>query len=125
MDSKARFVSGNMARLLTARDQTCRTPWCDAPIRHMDHIRPHKDGGETKAGNVQGLCEACNHAKEAPGWSAEPVAAGPPGESGHMRHTVETTSPTGHRYRSTAPPLPGTPSGNICPPIPAVPPRFR
>ena len=109
MDSKARFVPASLARLITARDQTCRTPWCDAPIRHMDHIRPHKDGGATEARNLQGLCEACNHAKEAPGWTAESAAAGPPGESGHMRHTVETTSPTGHRYRSTAPPLPGTP----------------
>ena len=109
MDSKARFVPANLARLITVRDQTCRTPWCDAPIRHMDHIRPHKDGGATDARNIQGLCEACNHAKEAPGWTAKPVAAGPPGKNGLIRHTVETMSPTGHRYGSTAPPLPGTP----------------
>ena len=25
-----------------------------------------------------------------------------------QRHTVEVTAPTGHTYRSTAPPLPGT-----------------
>ena len=138
MDSKARFVPEGLARLITARDQTCRTPWCDAPIRHMDHIRPYKDGGGTEAGNLQGLCEACNHAKEAPGWTAESVAArtpggnqptkppGParaarppasarsaaearsPGEAGPVRHTVETATPTGHRYLSTAPCLPGT-----------------
>ena len=122
MDSKARFVPGNLARFVTARDQTCRTPWCDAPIRHQDHIRPHRDGGTTEADNVQGLCEACNHAKEAPGWTSEgiPVAASvyrearrgeptqtPPRLDG-SRHTVEITTPTRHRYRSMAPPLPGT-----------------
>ncbi|MDQ6752497.1 MAG: hypothetical protein M3017_03565, partial [Actinomycetota bacterium] len=47
-----------------------------------------------------GLCERCNQAKEAPGWSSRP-RPGP-------RHTVETRTPTGHTYRSTAPPLPGT-----------------
>ncbi|HEY1158895.1 MAG TPA: hypothetical protein VGE95_21745, partial [Arthrobacter sp.] len=48
----------------------------------------------------QGLCEACNHSKEMPGWTAKPV----PGP----RHTVATTTPTGHTYHSTAPPLPGS-----------------
>ncbi|MDQ6755169.1 MAG: hypothetical protein M3017_17645, partial [Actinomycetota bacterium] len=59
----------------------------------------------------QGLCERCNQAKEAPGWSSRP-RPGP-------RHTVETRTPTGHTYRSTAPPLPGTtltPPGNGSPP---------
>lgn len=31
-----------------------------------------------------------------------------------VRHTVETVTPTGHRYRSTAPSPPGTP--DRCPP---------
>ncbi len=125
MDSKARFVPANLARLITARDQTCRTPWCDAPIRHMDHIRPHKDGGGTETGNLQGLCEACNHAKEAPGWTAESMQD----QQAQTRHTVEAATPTGHRYRSTAPPLPGTLRGKLLPgesllpsglPIPAM-----
>ncbi|MEV8133544.1 hypothetical protein AB0O54_20675, partial [Pseudarthrobacter oxydans] len=50
--------------------------------------------------NGQGLCEACNHTKETPGFSARPV----PGP----RHTVELKTPTGHTYHSTAPPPPGT-----------------
>ncbi|WP_370646392.1 DUF222 domain-containing protein [Arthrobacter sp. zg-Y238] len=101
MDSKARFVPDSLAKFISARDQTCRTPWCNAPIRHRDHIRRHRDGGATDAKNLQGLCEACNQAKEAPGWRAE--SSGSPG-----RHTVEITTPTGHTYQSTAPPLPGT-----------------
>ncbi|MDK1328883.1 HNH endonuclease signature motif containing protein [Arthrobacter sp. zg-Y1143] len=125
MDSKARFVPASLARLITVRDQMCRTPWCDAPIRHEDHIRPHRDDGSTEAANIQGLCEACNQTKEALGWKATVIGA--PGTTYQLspqvrnataaptspkapttrRHTVEITTPTGHRYRSTAPPLPG------------------
>ncbi|MGX5715946.1 HNH endonuclease [Arthrobacter sp. MAHUQ-56] len=100
MDSKARLFPPGLKRYLQIRDDTCRTPYCDAPIRHHDHIMSWQNGGPTTAGNGQGLCEACNHTKETPGWTAKPV----PGP----RHTVETTTPTGHTYRSTAPPLPGT-----------------
>jgi len=78
-----------------ARDDVCRSPWCDAPIRHLDHIVPTADGGETTADNRQGLCEACNYAKEATGWRAKR----PPG----AHHTVEIATPIGHRYRSRAP----------------------
>jgi hypothetical protein len=74
----------------------------DAPIRHTDHVVAYAEGGDTTAGNGQGLCEACNYAKAAPGWQARPALD----RSG--RHTVTTTTPNGHHYRSTAPPLPGT-----------------
>ncbi|MCQ1953284.1 HNH endonuclease signature motif containing protein [Arthrobacter sp. zg-Y238] len=123
MDSRARLFPKSLARFIAARDTACRMPWCGAPIRHLDHIRPHNRGGPTSASNGQGLCEACNHAKEAPGWRAEPVRrsrpeaeadtginAGPgrPVNTATEGHTVDTTTPTGHTYRSTAPPLPGT-----------------
>ncbi|NYD40222.1 hypothetical protein [Nocardioides panaciterrulae] len=35
-------------------------------------------------------------------------AAGDPRSRGGPRHTIETTTPTGHRYRSTAPPARST-----------------
>ena len=159
MDSKARFVSAGLARFIIARDRTCRTPWCDAPIRHHDHVLPSRSGGATRAENLQGLCEACNQAKEAPGWKASAgrvgaVGAGAGGAGGAVgavgagadgaggaggaradgdagmgaggidgagssggvgksgggsgRHTVTVTTPTGHTYHSTAPPLPGS-----------------
>ncbi|GAA2146105.1 hypothetical protein GCM10009844_21750 [Nocardioides koreensis] len=99
MDSRARRFTGRLADYLRLRDRTCRTPWCDAPIRHLDHAEDHAHGGPTDAVDGQGLCETCNHAKQARGWTARP-RPGP-------RHTTETTTPTGHRYRSTAPPTPG------------------
>ncbi|UNK44565.1 HNH endonuclease [Arthrobacter sulfonylureivorans] len=100
MDSKARKFPDGIRRMVMARDAFCGGPWCDAPIRHIDHIVAWSEGGPTTLANGQGLCERCNHAKEADGWSTKPIDA--------PRHSVETTTPTGHTYTSTAPPLPGT-----------------
>ncbi|OAE03014.1 HNH endonuclease signature motif containing protein [Arthrobacter sp. OY3WO11] len=100
MDSKARLFPPGLRRFLQVRDDTCRTPYCDAPIRHHDHVVPWHQDGPTTSTNGQGLCEACNHTKENPGWTARPV----PGP----RHMVELKTPTGHTYHSTAPPPPGT-----------------
>lgn len=96
MDSRRRRFTGRHRALLVHRDQTCRTPWCDAPVRHVDHVQPHAGGGATSTANGQGLCEACNQAKEAVGWQAR----------GTPRGRVETTTPTGHTYRSHPPPAP-------------------
>ncbi|WP_083706478.1 HNH endonuclease [Arthrobacter sp. QXT-31] len=100
MDSKRRLFPPPLRRFIQVRDDTCRTPYCDAPIRHLDHIVPWHNDGPTSLANGTGLCEACNHTKELPGWKAQP-RPGP-------RHTIEITTPTGHTYQSTAPPLPGT-----------------
>ena len=98
-DSRSRFFSDGLALLIDLRDQICRTPWCDAPIRHHDHVVGAGEQGQTSLTNGQGLCEACNYAKEGAGWRARPS----PGD----RHTVEITTPSGRTYRSGAPPMPG------------------
>jgi hypothetical protein len=116
MDSRARLFPPGLRRFIQARDDTCRTPYCDAPIRHLDHIIPWHDAGPTALANGAGLCEACNHTKEAPGWAARPVT-GP-------RHTLHLTTPTGHSYHSTAPPLPGARPGASSP-APDVASRLR
>ena len=100
MDSRSRTFPAALGLFIDLRDQSCRTPWCDAPIRHRDHVVPDHAGGPTSGGNGQGLCEACNQAKEAPGFSATTDQR--PGEP----HTVVTTTPTGHQVRSRAPALP-------------------
>lgn len=101
MVSKARFFLPGMRRFIEARDASCRTPYCDAPIRHIDHIVPWQGGGPTSLGNGGGLCEQCNHTKENPGWAAKPLA------DASGVHALDLTTPTGHTYRSKAPPLPG------------------
>ncbi len=100
MESQSRTFPKGLRKLIDLRDRTCRTPWCDAPIRHHDHIRSHRESGATTADNGSGLCEACNYAKEGDGWSARPVHN--PGGT----HLIDLGTPTGHHYRSTAPPLP-------------------
>ncbi|WP_461164536.1 HNH endonuclease [Arthrobacter sp. R4-81] len=101
MDSRARLFPPRLRRFIQTRDHTCRTPYCDAPIRHVDHIIPWHQNGTTTTTNGQGLCEACNHTKETPGWTTHTHPS--------PRHTTELHTPTGHTYHSTAPPLPGTP----------------
>jgi hypothetical protein len=105
MESVARAFPKALALLIRLRDQMCRTPYCDAPVRHVDHVAPHARGGSTNADNGQGLCEECNYAKQAPGWhsTTQPSPTG--------RHSVGLTTPTGHRHTSTAPRLshPGSP----------------
>ncbi|MEW1823770.1 HNH endonuclease signature motif containing protein, partial [Arthrobacter sp. NPDC080031] len=109
-DSKARLFPAGMRRFIQARDETCRTPYCDAPIRHFDHIVPWHHGGPTSLANGAGLCEACNHTKELPGWMARTWTArtGTAQTSPGTRHVLDIRTPTGHTYQSTAPPLPGT-----------------
>ena len=94
MDSRRREFRGLLRRFLVLRDGVCRTPWCGAPIRHIDHPHRFTDGGATSARNAQGLCEGCNQAKEAIGWHATVDGS-----------QVWTTTPTGHRYRSRSPGL--------------------
>jgi Domain of unknown function (DUF222)/HNH endonuclease len=101
MDSTRRVFPAGLARFIEVRDQFCRTPWCDAPIRHIDHAQPHHQDGATSEENGNGLCEQCNYARQAPGWEIRPE----PGP----RHTLRVTAPTGHSYRSTAPAPPGHP----------------
>lgn len=99
MESVARKFPKALGLLIQLRDQTCRTPFCDAPIRHIDHVEPHARGGPTTGENGQGLCEPCNYAKQAPGWHSESTS------SGGNRHSVIVTTPTGHRHTSLAPPM--------------------
>lgn len=95
-EARGRLFRRSLARFIRLRDRTCRTPWCDAPVRHGDHALDHALAGPTSLRNGQGLCEACDYAKQAPGWRACPS----PGAEGHE---IETTLPTGHRYRSRPP----------------------
>lgn len=104
MESRARRFPRGLAAFIGLRDQRCRIPYCDAPIRHRDHAHPWAGGGRTTATNGLGSCEQCNYAKEAAGWRVETSTD----ETG--RHTARFITATGAAYRSTAPPLPRGPS---------------
>ncbi|QKE84414.1 DUF222 domain-containing protein [Arthrobacter sp. NEB 688] len=99
MDARRRLFTGLLRRMLVLRDDVCTTPWCDSPVVHADHVHPARDGGPTSIVNGSGLCARCNLVKEAPGWQVVVVRGSP--------HEVEVRTPTGHAYRSLAPPLLG------------------
>jgi hypothetical protein len=122
-DRRRRLFPAHVRRLVVARDQWCRTPWCGAPIRHVDHAVAHGRGGLTELDNAQGLCERCNHAKEALGWTTQVTTDG----LGHA--VVTTTTSAGLSHSSAAPPwnpavcaastVQSTPSPNLRPISPA------
>ncbi len=102
MESRSRIFPKGLAAFIGLRDQRCRTPYCDAPIRHRDHATPVREGGETSAHNGLGDCAACNYTKDAPGWTATT-------QQRDGEHVATLRTPTGATYQSTAPPLPGPP----------------
>ena len=94
-DPTRRRFDGWLGKLITLRDQTCREPYCTAPIRHLDHVTPYRDGGLTTYSNGRGVCERHNYTREMPGWQLELLSNRP--------HLTITVTPTGHSYLSRAP----------------------
>ncbi|WP_168197985.1 DUF222 domain-containing protein [Brachybacterium sp. SGAir0954] len=123
MDTRRRFFTGSVRRFISLRDQHCRTPWCDAPIRDIDHVHRAADGGATDLSNGVGHCERFNHVREMPGWDSRlepglvpgatlvPSAAIVPGSAdadgavAASGKVLRITTPTGHEYTSLAPSL--------------------
>jgi hypothetical protein len=98
-DSTRRSFQGWLAKLIRVRDQSCRSPFCGAPIRHIDHSIRHADGGPTSFSNGRGACERCNYTREMPGWQITVIDAGLLDKA----HSIMITTPTGHHYLSRAP----------------------
>lgn len=137
MESSARAFPVGLARMIRWRDQTCRTPWCNAQIRHLDHIDPHAHGGATSYANGQGLCARCNYLKEHGQWTVRtstslspgapsPSAPFPDGPSpGNGGTAITWASPHGARGTSPTPlsePPPPPPLPQPEPPPPEPPP---
>ncbi|MHA3701254.1 HNH endonuclease [Jatrophihabitans sp. YIM 134969] len=83
-ETASRQFTRAMADFVALRDEdTCTTDFCDAPIRHVDHHRPHTHGGRTSLTNARGMCVWCNETKadRVPDTSPRPPStpARPPG----------------------------------------------
>ncbi|WP_212755936.1 HNH endonuclease [Flexivirga aerilata] len=102
MESRSRAYPGLLAKLIRLRDQTCRTPWCDAPIAHIDHITPHTAGGPTSERNGTGLCARCNYAKEHPDLTVTGDAAETITTTGGLSATSRPPAPPGHPPPTTS-----------------------
>jgi hypothetical protein len=102
-DPTRRRFDGTLAALISYRDGArCREPFCDAPVRQIDHIVPYRAGGPTSFTNGRATCVRTNQVRESPGWDVQLVHDG----NGEHPHTVATTTPTGHTYTSRAGPAP-------------------
>jgi len=86
--------SAALADLVRTRDFTCRFPGCRQPAHRcdLDHITPWPDG-PTTAANLATLCRHHHRLKHQAGWRVEVDDPA----------TLTWTSPTGHRYTTTAP----------------------
>ena len=98
-DPTRRHFDGWLGQLIRLRDQTCTDPYCDAPIRHLDHIIRQCDGGPTVLENGRGTCERGNYVREMPGWHISLIDCG----FHDGPHTIHITTPTGHHYLSRTP----------------------
>jgi hypothetical protein len=98
-DPCRRRFDGYLRKLITLRDRHCRDPYCEAPIRHVDHIQRFTNDGLTIYPNGRGECERGNYTREMPGWKVEIIGSGLDGQP----HTIKITTPTGHSYSSRAP----------------------
>jgi hypothetical protein len=102
MDSKARLFPQRLRRFIHIRDNTCRTPYCDAPIRHIDHVIPwHRKAAQT---SEMGLVFA------KPATTPRKIRAGTPRACPvactHFRSALPpgiATNPKHHRCRGTSP----------------------
>lgn len=74
--------------------QTCRAPFCNAPIRQMDHIVAWSQGGATSLDNGNGTCSGDSQ-KEESGESVRVIHD----EKDGTRRTVEWTTRYGQKAR--------------------------
>ena len=106
-DSRARRFPFAVRQFVLARDERCRTPFCDAPIRDIDHQVPYSAGGQTTLANAQGLCRRCNLVKGAVSPDAIRPSAHPAAVGAHR------DPPPGPPIGSTAPPVRSGASGTV------------
>jgi hypothetical protein len=96
VEARSRAFPASLKRFLMLAHQSCRAPYCDAPIRQMDHIVPWSQGGPTSLDNGNGLCGGDNQ-KESSGETVRVVR-----DEDGTRRTVEWTTRSGQKARRGA-----------------------
>jgi hypothetical protein len=103
VDTGRRRFDGALRRLITVRDRRCRHPYCNAPVRDVDHRVPWADGGETTADNGDGYCRRCHRLKDHPAITVVRRKA----VDGSDAHRIVWTAPSGAEHPALAPPALG------------------
>jgi hypothetical protein len=98
-DTRRRRFDGALRRLITVRDRRCRHPYCNAPVRDIDHRDAWADGGPTTADNGDGYCRRCHRLK---GHAGVTVSKSPP--DCRDAHRIVWRTPSGATHQSLAPP---------------------
>ncbi|MGO3151021.1 MAG: hypothetical protein ACTIJJ_00145 [Galactobacter sp.] len=95
MESKSRTFPDGLAQMIGFRDKFCRHPYCNSPIKHLDHITPHATGGPTSFANGQGLCAHHNLIKDSGNTTTtpQPAASTPVPLDGTPAPTGTATAP--------------------------------
>jgi hypothetical protein len=104
VDTGRRRFDGALRRLIKLRDRRCRNPYCNAPVRDIDHREAWIDGGATTASNGHGYCKRCHRLKDHPGVSVTRIP--PPGDNPDA-HRIVWRTPGGDEHPSLAPPALG------------------
>ena len=65
-DPHRRRFDGWLTKLVELRDQTCRDPYCDAPIRHIDHIRSFRKVDPGRSPTVVGCASGATTSARCP-----------------------------------------------------------
>jgi hypothetical protein len=87
-DSRRRTFDGTLETFIRARDgNRCTAPYCDAPIRHIDHVQRWAAGGRTEFANGRGYCEFHNYVRE----PLSPCT--PPSPRSHTKAGTRSTRP--------------------------------
>ena len=108
MESTSRRFDGLLAEFLDLRDGgICRTPGCNATIRHHDHVTRAADGGPTTARQRPRTLRALQLRQGDPRLD---LLGRRPGRRPAL-HEVHGVTEHLRITRSTSPPLPGGPAG--------------
>ncbi len=108
MDSRRRCFDGQLRRFVITADRTCRTPWCDAPIRHLDHVQPAADGGEPAPTTVLGCAKRATTPVKSRAGSLSRCQSG----LSRLLPRPATATEAGRRLRSARPAI-GLPPNRI------------
>ena len=86
---RIRRFTGKLAELVRLRDQTCRMPYCDAQIRHLDHIVEYRHGGQTTLSQWPGTLRTAQLPAQHAGlaYRSHPRRTRRPGPRDHDHHT--------------------------------------
>ena len=106
MDSRARIFPAGLRRFIQTRDDTCRTPYCNAQIRHLDHIHPWHDGGQTSRNQRRSALRSLQPHQRNPRLDRTPPnrtrnGPGPPPAHPGPRHPPHHRTQHPHRPRPT------------------------